>query len=169
MTGGFVIEPLDAQDRKRFACGAESLDSYLRERASQDVKRFMASCFVLVETQTNSIAGYYTLSASSVPAGDLPAESLKRLPRYPVLPAALIGRLAVDLRFQKRGFASALLADAALRVMRSDTRAFALIVDAKDETAAGFYQALGFRAFSSRPQSLFLPIATAMRILSGEK
>ncbi|MCI4680400.1 GNAT family N-acetyltransferase [Rhodoblastus acidophilus] len=163
MTGGFVIEPLGAHDRSAFSCGAAALDRYLREQASQDVKRLMASCFVVVETETKALAGYYTLAATSVPASDLPPETLKRLPRYPVLPAALVGRLAIDRHFHHKGLGSALLADAALRVLKGDTKAFALIVDAKDENALTFYRHQGFRPFASRPLSLFLPIETAKK------
>ena len=123
----------------------------------------MASCFVVVEAATNAIAGYYTLAATSVPANDLPIEVLKRLPRYPILPAALVGRLAVDQRFHRKGLGSTLLADAALRVLKGDTKAFALIVDAKDENAAAFYRLQGFRSFASSPMTLFLPLGTAKK------
>jgi GNAT superfamily N-acetyltransferase len=166
--GGFVIEPLGAHDRSAFSCGMAALDQYLRERASQDVKRLMASCFVAVEAATNMIAGYYTLAATSVPANDLPTEVLKRLPRYPILPAALVGRLAVDQHFHRKGLGSALLADAALRVFKSDTKAFALIVEAKNENAVAFYRLQGFRRFASKPASLFLPIATALQALNAQ-
>lgn len=160
MSGGFVIEPLGAHERSSFQCGAQALDIYLRERASQDVKRMLANCFVLVETATNAVAGFYTLSASSVPATDMPVEVLKRLPRYPVLPAALIGRLAIDRTFQRRGLAAAMLADAAHRVLRGDIMALALIVEAKDESAVAFYQLQGFKPIANRPNSLFLPLET---------
>jgi len=163
VTGGFVIEPLGAHDRSAFSCGVPALDRYLREQASQDVKRLMASCFVAVDTATASLAGYYTLAATSVPATELPPEILKRLPRYPVLPAALVGRLAIDARFHRRGLGGALLADAALRVLGSDTKAFALIVDAIDDNAVAFYRLEGFHPFVSRPMSLFLPLATARK------
>lgn len=163
MKGGFIVEPLGAHDRSAFSCGTATLDRYLRERASQDVRRLVASCFVIVETATDTVAGYYTLAATSVPANDLPAEVLKRLPRYPVLPAALVGRLAVDQRFRRRGIGSALLADAMLRALKADTKAFALIVEAKDENAAAFYRLEGFCPFANRPMSLFLPLATAQR------
>lgn len=163
MKGGFIIEPLGAHDRSVFSCGSPSLDRYLREQASQDIKRLMANCFVAVETATNAIAGYYTLSATNVPANELPPEVLKRLPRYPILPAALVGRLAVDQNFHRKGLGSVLLADAALRILKGDMRAFAIIVDAKDENAVTFYRAQGFRSFASRPMSLFLPLDTAKK------
>ncbi|MFO1434264.1 MAG: GNAT family N-acetyltransferase [Candidatus Competibacteraceae bacterium] len=163
MRGGFVIEPLGAQDRSAFSCGTATLDRYLREQASQDVKRLVAGCFVLVEAATGTLAGYYTLAASSVAANELPPNLTKRLPRYPLFPAALIGRLAVDQRYQGRGLGSALLADAALRVLRSDMKALALIVEAKDEKAAAFYQLQGFAPFAGRPLSLYLPLETVKK------
>ena len=163
MKDSFVIEPLGAHDRAAFTCGVASLDRYLRELASQDVKRLVAGCFVAVETAANSIAGYYTLAAASVRADEVPAELIKRLPRYPVLPAALVGRLAVDQRFYGKGLGSALLADAALRVLKGDLKAFALMVEAKDDNAVGFYRHQGFQPFVGRPRSLFLPLATVKK------
>jgi GNAT superfamily N-acetyltransferase len=160
---GFIVEPLGAQDRSAFSCGAAALDRYLREQASQDVKRLVASCFILMEAATGAITGYYTLAATSVPASDLPTDILKRLPRYPILPAALVGRLAVDQRFHRKGLGGILLADAALRVIRGDMKAFALIVDAKDEAAVAFYRREGFIPFASRPLSLFLSLATVKK------
>ena len=163
MTAAFVIEPLGAQDRSAFACGAAPLDRYLREQASQDVKRFLASCFVAVETATNTIAGFYTLAATSIQADELPPDLLKRLPRYPLLPAALVGRLAIDQRFHRKGLGGALLADAALRVLKGDVKALAIIVEAKDENAVAFYRLQGFQPFASRPLSLFLPLGTVKK------
>ncbi len=161
MSGSFIIEKLAAHRRDGFACGADVLDRYLREQAFQDVRRLMASCFVAVAPGSDEVAGYYTLAATSVLASALPAETLKRLPRYPLLPAAMIGRLAVDQRFHGRGLGGAMLADAAMRVLNSDSRAFALMVDAKTESAAAFYRWHGFRPLPSLPGSLFLPLATA--------
>lgn len=163
MTDTFVIAPLGGQDRSAFASGAPSLDRYLRDQASQDVRRLVASCFVAIESATNRIAGYHTLAAASVHAGDLPKEIVRRLPRYPLLPAALIGRLAVDQRFQRRGVGSVLLADAALRALKGDVKAFALIVDAKNADAVGFYRHNGFQPFANRAEALFLPLATARK------
>ncbi len=159
----FVIESLRAHDRSGFSCGVEALDQYLRRQASQDAKRLVARCFVAVETATHRIAGYYTLAATSVPASDLTTEELRRLPRYPVLPAALIGRLAVDEGFQRKDLGGALLADAALRALEGDVAAFALVVDAIDDNALAFYRRHGFRPFASRPSSLFMPLGTAKK------
>jgi ribosomal protein S18 acetylase RimI-like enzyme len=163
VSGGFAIALLAGHDRSGFTCGSPPLDRYFREQASQDMKRLLASCFVAVETSTGVVAGYYTLAAASVLASDLPAETVRRLPRYPVLPAALIGRLAIAQAFHRRGLGGALLADAALRVLRGDAAAFALVVDAKDAAAVAFYVAQGFCAFVSRPMGMFLPLATVRK------
>jgi len=162
-----TIEPLGPQhDRKSFSCGVELLDRYLRELASQDTKRRLSNCFVAVG-QGGEIAGYYTFAAASFPIGELPPEQAKRLPRYPLLPAGLIGRLAVATAYKGQGLGGALIMDAAFRAARADPAIFAIVVDAKDETAAQFYEHFGFRRFMSRPGSLFVPIATALQAFDG--
>jgi GNAT superfamily N-acetyltransferase len=98
---------------------------------------------------------------------DLPVEQTRKLPRYPVLPAALIGRLAVDRSYQGRNLGAALLYDAIARAIRADAAVFALIVDAKDEAAARFYRHHGFQAFSGRAARLFLPVAMARKLVEG--
>lgn len=169
MTGGFRIEALaPTSARADFSCGVASLDRYLREQATQDIKRRVANCFVAL-ADDGAIAGYYTLAATSLPLTDLPAEDARRLPRYPLLPAALIGRLAIDRRFQGRRLGGALVMDAAARAGRSDPAVYALLVEAKDEAAAGFYEHLQFRRFASRPMTLFLPLATALQALDRAK
>ena len=95
---------------------------------------------------------------------DLPSETAKRLPRYPVVPAALIGRLAIDRQYRGRGLGAALLFDA---LARADTAIFAILVDAKDDAAAAFYRRHGFQPFAARPLNLFLPLGTALKLLES--
>ncbi len=167
MTGRFTVEPLSASlDRSAFTSGVEPLDRYFRERVPQDLKRRMATAFVALEQQTGRIAGYYTLSAASVPISGLPDVLKARLPRYPSLPVVLLGRLAVDRRYRGQGLGGALLADALARTAIAEIGAYALVVDAKDEPAATFYRHHGFIAFFEQPRRLFLPIATATGLAS---
>ncbi len=112
------------------------------------------------------IAGFYTLAATHLPMDALPPEIAKRLPRYPVVPAMLMGRLAS--KYQRQGLGRALVADAAIRTSSLGIGAFALIVDAKDKTAAAFYEANGFVAIPDEAQRLLLPIATALGIQAGK-
>ena len=140
--------------------GSEPLDGYFRERVTQDIKRRVTACFVALSSD-GCIAGYYTLASASVFVGDLPAELTKKLPRYPSVPAVRMGRLAVNQAFKGQALGAALLADALMRVMRSEIAAYALVVDAKDEKAASFYRHHGFVETATKPLTLFLPLATA--------
>ena len=157
------IVPLDskAHDRAAFSCGAPELDRYIREHASQDVKRDVARVFVAVQTGAPSVCGYYSLSATSFQRDNLPADEARRLPRYPG-PAALLGRLAVDNRTKGKGLGAFLLMDALNRLLlATQTLAVhALVVDAKDNAATAFYRKYGFIPFTGEGRQLFLPMAT---------
>jgi ribosomal protein S18 acetylase RimI-like enzyme len=164
MTFPFRLEPLgEEHERSLFRCGEGALDRYFQTQATQDIRRRIANCFVAVEVATNHVAAYYTISAASIPLVDLPPDEIKRLPRYPTVPAVRIGRLAVDQRFQGRGLGAALLADAATRTLKADAAAFTLLVEAKNDQAVAFYQRFGFRVLASQPRTLFLPLATAQK------
>ena len=159
-TAPFQLSPLDtAHDRAGFNSESEPLNRYLREHATQDVRRRVAACFVTLSDRQR-IAGYYTLASASVLLADLPAIIGKKLPRYPSVPTVRMGRLAVDQEFKGRGLGGALLADALTRATRSEIAAFALMVNAKDEAAAAFYAHHGFIALPDSPLTLFLPLAS---------
>lgn len=157
--GGVRIEPLGPQhDRAAFASGVESLDRYFRNQVGQDARRNMAAPFVLV-LGDGAVAGYYTLSATSIILAELPAATVRKLPNYPSIPATLLGRLAVDQRYHGQGYGRLLLADALFRSVRSEIASFAVVVDAKDEDARRFYERESFFPFPDQPLRLFRPIA----------
>jgi GNAT superfamily N-acetyltransferase len=142
------IEPLGTHhDRVEFTCGVESLDRYFRTQASQDVKRKANGVFVLVDPrEPNEVRGYYTLCATALSQGDVPVAARKHVPRYPLVSATLVGRLAVAVARQGQGLGALLLADAVQRayVSASSVGSSMLVVDAITELAAGFYEANGF-------------------------
>jgi ribosomal protein S18 acetylase RimI-like enzyme len=161
VTTPFVVEALTAgHDRAGFSSGIDALDRYFREQVTQDIRRRTTACYVAVDPTTAKVAGYYTLAAAGVPLAELPEPLAKRLPRYPSVPVARLGRLAVDLTFRGRKLGSALLWDAGMRALRSEVAVYALVVDAKDEQAAAFYRHHGFVPFGSQPLQLVLPMAT---------
>lgn len=162
------IESLDkAHDRTAFSSGAPELDRYIRELASQDVRRDVARIFVAAQDGSTAICGFYSLGAASFQRERLPAAQVRRLPHYPV-PAALLGRLAVDERMQGKGLGVFLLMDALHRVLlASQTLAVqALIVDARDDAAAAFYRRYGFISFADNERQLLLPMATLRQLLA---
>lgn len=139
----FRIEVLRADhDVSEFASGEEALNLYLQRIARQDSKRYVANVYILVDATTSRIAGFYTLSALSVQLTNLPEDLRKRMPRYPDIPAILIGRLARALPYRGYGCGELLLVDALRRAGRasSEVAAFAVVVDAKTAEAAAFYR-----------------------------
>ena len=159
MTAAFRLEVLGANHaRDGFACGVEALDVYLARQATQDVRRRVSACYVAVEAKTGRLAGYYTLAAGGVPLTDLPEALIKRLPRYPSVPVARVGRLAVDKAFHGKKLGGALLADAAIRSVRSEVAVFALVVDAKDDAAEAFYLHHGFERFGTTARQLIVSL-----------
>jgi GNAT superfamily N-acetyltransferase len=163
----WVIELLRSDhNRADFSCDNASLDRYLKERAGQDLRRACATPFVLASKGGDtSVPGYYTLSSFGIDVGELPPDMAKKLPRYPLIPATLLGRLAVDQRYQGQGIGEFLLMDALHRalVQSFEIAAAAVVVDAIDARAAKFYQHFGFVAFPSIVDRLFLP----MRAVAG--
>ena len=155
----FVFRQLDKQALvAEFDCGQAPLNSYLKQYASQDVRRNVARVFICCPSeQSERVAGYYTLSASNVQCADLPENLAKKLPRYPI-PVALMGRLGVDTRFQGQGLGGVLLIDAIKKLQKAqDFLAVAgLMVDAKDESAVRFYLHFGFVRLGTSMR-LFLP------------
>ena len=149
------IELLRAQhDRSGFTCGKESLDRYFQRQITQDARRHLATPFVMVMPD-GAIAGFYTLSSTALRLSDLPEDVARRLPRYPLVPATLIGRLAMDRRYHGQGFGSFLFLDALHRCSRSEVASFAVIVDAIDEEARGFYVHHSFLPLPDSPYRLF--------------
>lgn len=125
----------------------------------------MAAPFVLV-LPDGAVGGYYTLSATAVKLADLSDQMVRRLPRYPLVPATLLGRLAVDRRLQGKGYGRFLLADALYRVARNEIASFAVIVDAKDEAARRFYERESFLPFADQAMTLFRPVADIKQLFT---
>jgi GNAT superfamily N-acetyltransferase len=142
------IEPLGPHhDREGFSCGVDSLDRYLRTQASQDVRRKANGVFILAELdKPDVVLGYYTLCATGLAQGDVPAAARKYIPRYPLVSATLIGRLAVAEARQGERLGAILLADAVRRAYASagTVGSSMLVVDALNERAAAFYEGSGF-------------------------
>jgi len=158
-----LTENLNSNHRKKeFSCGKAMLDNYLQKQANQDIKRKLSACFVLNDKETNLLKGYYTLSNNSISQDLIPNEFKKKLPKsYTSIPATLLGRLAIDNRFQGKGVGQLLLIDALNRSynISKSIGSFAVIVDPIDEDAENFYNKYGF---INLPDSgkMFLPMNT---------
>jgi predicted GNAT family N-acyltransferase len=162
----FVIEPLGTKhDRAAFSCGVPAMDAYLHKQARQDLKKRVAAPFVITP-DGKTIAGYYTLSQYAVKLDAVPDELVRKLPKYPMVPATLIGRLAVDSKFRGQGLGETLLMDALKRSLRSskELASAAVVVDAIDEAAAAFYKKYGFIPLPKIERRLFLAMGTVAQL-----
>ena len=128
----------------------------------------MAATFVLCEGDSHTVIGFYTLSAISVDIGVWPEHVAKKLPRYPVVPATLLGRLAIDSQCQGRGAGEYLLMDALHRSWQASRQvaSVAVVVDAKDSRAGEFYTRYDFTPFVDQRIRLFLPMSVIEQLFS---
>jgi ribosomal protein S18 acetylase RimI-like enzyme len=134
---------------------------YLQKQAGQDSKKHAAVSFVLTPDGM-TIAGYYTLSQYAVLLADVPENIAKKLPKYPLVPTTLIGRLAVSAAFRGQGHGETLLMDALYRILQHsrEVASAAAVVDAIDSAAVAFYKKYGFLDLPNIRGRLFLPIGT---------
>lgn len=163
------IIPLEKEhDRSAFDCGNDDLNRYLKQQARQDAERHVAAPFVLLDAADSAVRGFYTLSASIIPVGELPPDMMKKLPRYGQLPVTLLGRLAVDKTAKGQGVGEFLLVDALRRSLEGAQHigAMAVIVDAKDSQAEAFYRHFDFLPFQQTPMRLFLPMAQIAKLFA---
>ncbi|EMS79539.1 GNAT family N-acetyltransferase [Desulfotignum phosphitoxidans] len=156
-----VIAPLNSDhDRAGFHCHVDTFDHYIHKQAGQDIKRSISRIFVAEQSgNSKEMLGYYSLSTLSIELSQLPENLARKLPRHPI-PAALIGRLAVSKNAQGYGIGRMLLIDAIKRTLSvSDQIAiYAMIVDAVNDSARGFYEQYGFASLKDSGTRLFLPL-----------
>ncbi len=171
-TGGSTLprfEPLGKHHhRAAFECRHPAFDVYLRTLALQHARKKIAASAVLLVPDDTTIVGFHTLSATRLDLGALPPVLEKHFPRFAEgVPATLIGRLAVDRRFERQGHGRSLLMNAldrALLASASIGSAF-VVVRAVDARAVAFYERYGFVPFLSDARRLFLPMATIIDLI----
>jgi GNAT superfamily N-acetyltransferase len=165
-----TVEPLNAfHDRMAFYSGVPELDRYLHQQAGQDARRKVAAPFVTVDS-SGAIVGYYTLSAYSIQLAELPDAIARKLPRYPRLPATMLGRLAVARSHQGQKLGRFLLIDALHRSWKAtaEVASVGVVVEALDESALAFYRHHEFTSMPGHPEKLFLSMLTIEKAF-GEK
>lgn len=125
-----------------FDCGIQTLNQWLKRQALANEILGASRTFVVCENQ--HVIGFYALATGSVRRGDAPGNIKRQMPDP--IPVMVLGRLAVDLHWQKKGVGSGLLKDVVLRTLAVSQQAGirALIVHALSEQAKHFYLRYGF-------------------------
>jgi GNAT superfamily N-acetyltransferase len=163
----YNIEPLGNHDRAAFSCGNTALDRYLREQASQDVKRGLAAVFVITAKDTpRTIFSYYTLSSRELKVEQLPPDLAKKSGRYGYVGVTLLGRMALDEKYKRWGLGVFTLMSALEKSLKAtrDVASWAVFVDAIDNEAANFYRKYGFIELPEGKRKLFLPMKTIAKL-----
>ncbi|MBI3146197.1 MAG: GNAT family N-acetyltransferase [Pseudogulbenkiania sp.] len=155
------VQPLNSatHSRKGFDCGNPQINNWLETMASQQQEKGFSRTFVAVDLSDPSrILGFYSLSSSEVNADGFP--SRKRLPR--LIPVVRLGKLAIANALQEKGLGELLLINALERIrdIAANLGVHAVVVDAKDEHTAAFYEKYGFRRSPADPLMLALPVSS---------
>ena len=165
----YHIEPLGDHDRAAFSCGDASLDRYIREQASQDVKRGLASVFVITaKDDPKQILAYYTLSSRELKLDQLPEEIAKKAGKYGHVGVTLLGRMAVAEKYKGTGLGALTLMNALHKSLlaATDVASLAVLVEAIDSDAANFYRKYGFIELPEDKLKLLLPMKTIAKSFS---
>lgn len=153
------LQTADKRKLKAFDCGNAELNEYLTRYARQSSKKGLSTCRLLMHAD-GTIVGYYALATAQAMPDELPADYPK-LPRHPV-PCVRLTRMAVDKAYQGQGWGGVMLVEASRQIVHASefVGITALIVDAKNERAAGFYAGYGFQPLAGQPLRLIVPLAS---------
>jgi GNAT superfamily N-acetyltransferase len=157
-----------SKEHKRavFDCGNEELNNYLLTRAAQDIRNNVTTVFVAIDVM-ETIAGFYTLSATSIYRENFSDIDIQRLPKYRTIPAVLLGRLAVALNYQGSGLGGRLLYDAFQKCSKTEVAWAFLVTNAKNEQARLFYSHFGFFSLQDDINHMCLPRKTIMKAIDS--
>ena len=159
----FQIQLLDKKhSKKHFSCGIHELDKFLKEQASQHMKKRITTTYVLTEDNDLVVKGYYSLSSYGVNINDLPKSVTQQFPKYPMVPATMLGRLAISTECQGLGIGEYLLVSA-LKMSYEISQhqgSVCVCVDAINQRAINFYKKYGFIEFEDINKRLFISMKT---------
>ena len=169
MDPNYIAERFDSKQHqmKDFRCGVYELERYIKERAGQESRKGITAVYIIREKTSTRIIGYYTLSSCSLQLTNLTEDIKKKIPRYEALPAALIGRFAVDITFQGKRIGEQLLIDALARAyfLSKEIAIFAVMVEAKNESSRNFYERYGFIRSLESPLKLYILMGTIKKLI----
>ncbi|GAB6058756.1 GNAT family N-acetyltransferase [Desulfonatronum parangueonense] len=127
---------------EEFDCGTPVLNAWLIKQALRNEASGASRTFIVGKERV--VVGYYALAAGSVERMNAPGRIRRNMPEP--LPVMVLGRLAVDIRWQGQGIGKGMLKDALLRTLAVSRQAGirALVVHAISEETRLFYIRHGF-------------------------
>ncbi len=164
----FYKPPCPISDKHNFDdfdSGVVSLNDWLKRRARRNEGSGASRTYVVCDKK-NKVLGYYALASGSVMINEAPKKLRRNMPD-PV-PVMILGRLAIDLKHQKKGLGRGLLRDAVWRVLQAGEIGGirAILIHAISDEAKNFYERSGFLQCPFNPMMLMLPIKPINKNLS---
>jgi predicted N-acetyltransferase YhbS len=158
----------EEHDLSAFSCGEVVLDDWLRERALDNIRLGASRTYVTCLAGTSTVVGYYALAMGSILATEVPGSMRRNMPR--MIPAVVLGRLAVDQHYQRHGLGASLLRDAVLRSVRAaaDVSARLMLVHALSPAAEAFYARHGFIRLPVKTPTLALDLVRFAALAAQE-
>lgn len=157
----FREKPLSKQhNRQDFDCGDRQLNEFLQRYARQSHEKQTVKTYVVTEVGSEKIIGFYSITISTLTYDSLPKSLQKGLGRYAV-PTYLLARLAVDKAYQGQGIGGTLLVKALARCKRvaEEVGGIGLLIEAKNEAVADWYQLFGAMPLPDQPLTLIIPFS----------
>lgn len=166
MKTGWLSAPVPLgpeHEATEFQSGEQALDLWLKERAVRNEKSGASRTYVVCEG--SRVVAYYCLAAGAIAHEAAPKAIRRNMPNP--IPVIVLGRLAVDVKFQNAGLGKALLLDATRRALQASriSGVVALLVHAISEPARQFYVSRGFIESPTHPMTLMLMLGTAVQVL----
>ena len=156
-------------DRASFDCGEQALNEFLQRHARQSHDRGAAKTFLAIsKSDGKTILGFYSLCPAALEYARVPEIVREGLARHDV-PVFRLVRLAVNRPFQGQGLGGQLILAAGRRclLVATEVGGVAILIDAKRERAAKWYQSYGAIPLADSPLSLLLPLATVQDALEA--
>lgn len=146
-----------------FSCGINSLDNWLKIKARRNENARASRTYVLC-CENDEVIGYYALAVGSILPNQVPGKLKRNMPTP--IPVMLLGRLAIDHKYQGRGLGDALLRDAILRIIQASEIAGikAIIVHAISQRAKQYYLARSFIESPANPMIMILPLGSIQEL-----
>lgn len=131
-------------DLADFDSGEAVLDDWLRRRALVNMAIAASRSYVVCPTRSRRVIGFYALSMGQILNREATGAMRRNMPRQ--IPAVILGRLAIDRNWQRRGLGAALLRDAVERSVRAvaEVASRLLVVHTISLAAEAFYRHFGF-------------------------
>lgn len=166
------IKPLGKERRGDFCCGINKIDNFFRNNARKDHEKYKVRVFIATIVGIECPVGFYSLCLSAYVPENVGEDAQAKFERVNSVPAIYLAMLGVNKDYHRRGIGKQLMRNAFTRALAiaENAGAYALALDAHDESVANYYQKeLGFQRFNVGELKMYMPLASLRASMSKRK